>query len=463
MKRIISLLLCVVMMVGVFCSCTKAEETDGKVKLTIGYWPNKDTDPEKYEVYEGYVAQMKEKYPEVEIEKDSTSIKPDVFLTLASSGQLPDMYRVAYTEPQRIIDSGYARDITEFLVKYGYADVTNKTSLGVVERDGKYYGVPYTLSGVGMCHNMNLYEKAGLVNEDGSPKYPKTYDELVEVAKTIKEKTGKAGFAIMTKDTVGGWQFMNIAWSFGVEFMKKDENGKWKATFNSPEGAAALQYVKDLKWKHDVLPENILLDKNEIIKLFATDQLAMNICGSATSWLSRHIFLFGMEKDKIASSPTPEGPAGRYSQIGGDVWMFSKEATDEQVDAAFKWLAIKGESPTLTDESYKNIEDSLRTENEAGNIVLKSAEMSVWENEDRINKVNALYEKYTNVLPYLHDPFVAENTITKSEEPIGCQKLYALLSTAMQKVLMDENADCAKIMEETAQTFQRDVLDKQAY
>ena len=121
----------------------------------------------------------------------------------------------------------------------------------------------------------------------------------------------------MTKDTVGGWQFMNIAWSFGVEFMKKDANGKWKATFNSPEGTAALQYIKDLKWKYDVLPENILIDKNEIIKLFATDQLAMSIFGDP-SWLSRPIFLFNINKDKIASSPTPAGPAGRYSQVGGD-------------------------------------------------------------------------------------------------------------------------------------------------
>lgn len=451
-----------VMTVSICCSCSKSGSETGKVKLKIGYWPNKDTDPEKYEVYEGYIAQMKEKYPEVEIEKDSTSIKPDVFLTLASSGQLPDIYRVAYTEPQKIIDAGYARDITEFFKKYGYEKYTNKASLDVVERDGKYYGVPYTINGVGMWHNMNLYEKAGLVNADGSPKYPETYEELAETAKIIKDKTGKAGFAIMTKDTVGGWQFMNIAWSYGVEFMKKDANGKWKATFNSPEGAAALQYIKDLKWKYDVLPENILIDKNEIVKLFATDQLAMSICGDA-SWLSRPIFLFNMDKDKIASSPTPKGPAGRYSQIGGDVWMFSKEATDEQVDAAFKWLAIKGETPELTDESYKNLEASLKSENEAGNIVLPAPTMNIWENEDRVKKIDELYAKYTNVLPNLHKPFIAENTITKSEEPMGAQKLYALLSTAMQKVLMDKNADCAKIMEETAQTFQRDVLDKESY
>ena len=130
---------------------------------------------------------------------------------------------------------------------------------------------------------------------------------------------------------------------------------------------------------------------------------------------------------------------------------------------AFKWLAIKGETPELTDESYKNLESSLKSENEAGNIVLPAPAMNIWENEDRVNKINDLYAKYTNVLPYLHTAVIADNTITKSEEPRGAQKLYALLSTAMQKVLMDKNADCAKIMEETAQTFQRDVLDKESY
>ena len=42
--------------------------------------------------------------------------------------------------------------------------------------------------------------------------------------------------------------------------MKKGDDGKWKATFNSPEAANALQYIKDLKWKYDVLPTNTLVN-----------------------------------------------------------------------------------------------------------------------------------------------------------------------------------------------------------
>ncbi len=36
----------------------------------------------------------------------------------------------------------------------------------------------------------------------------------LETAKVIREKTGKAGYALPTINNQGGWHFMNIAWSW---------------------------------------------------------------------------------------------------------------------------------------------------------------------------------------------------------------------------------------------------------
>ena len=33
--------------------------------------------------------------------------------------------------------------------------------------------------------------------------------------------------------------------NFGVDFIEKDANGKWKANFNTPETVEALEYIKD--------------------------------------------------------------------------------------------------------------------------------------------------------------------------------------------------------------------------
>ena len=101
--------------------------------------------------------------------------------------------------------------------------------------------------------NAEVFADAGLVDEDGIPLYPKTWEELAEVAQTIKDETGSAGLCLLAQDNAGGWHFSNIAWCFGAELEEQDADGKWMANLNSPEAVAAMQYVKDLKWKYDVL------------------------------------------------------------------------------------------------------------------------------------------------------------------------------------------------------------------
>ena len=91
----------------------------------------------------------------------------------------------------------------------------------------------------------------------------------------IKEATGKPGIIFPTANNYGGWMFSCLAWSYGVDFMEKGEDGKWKATFNTPEEAEALRYMKDLKWKYDVLPNNAIIDGTEFYKTFAIGNAAM--------------------------------------------------------------------------------------------------------------------------------------------------------------------------------------------
>ena len=39
-----------------------------------------------------------------------------------------------------------------------------------------------------------MFEKAGLMNADGTPMQPKDWDEVVKFATKIKEATGKTGW-----------------------------------------------------------------------------------------------------------------------------------------------------------------------------------------------------------------------------------------------------------------------------
>ena len=84
--------------------------------------------------------------------------------------------------------------------------------------------------------------------------------------------------------------------------MKKGDDGKWKATFNSPECAEALQYIKDLKWKYDVLPSNALIDGSEYSKIFATGGAAMQITAGD---IPRKVVSYGMTPDQLGIAIIP--------------------------------------------------------------------------------------------------------------------------------------------------------------
>jgi ABC-type glycerol-3-phosphate transport system substrate-binding protein len=329
--------------------------------------------------------------------------------------------------------------------------------LKLVTKDGKIYGVPDGGYYMGVWYNINLFKQAGLLDDKGVPKFPRTYDELAQTAKIIKDKTGKAGFFLPTKNNQGGWEFMNIAWSYGAEF-EKQENGKWKAVFNSPEAVAALQYVKDLKWKYDVLPDNALVSVDDGFKLFGTDQVAMGF--ATTDWRDNPINDYKMSKDAIAMSAIPGGPKGRIALFGGNLRMFANNATPDQIDAGFKWLKIIGKSPDVDQDAMKGLDDSQATEKNL-NRVAGVHGLLPWVNKEKLDAMNAIYDKYRNVNLDLWKDYMENQGVTiRPEEPMNAQELYKALDTAIQAVLIDKNSDPKAVLDKAVADFQKDYLDK---
>lgn len=458
--RVIALVLCLVMSVSLFAGCGQNSKNgkSGNIEIKIGYWPNKDTDPQKYEIYMGYVEEYAKIRPDVTIIPDEMNYDNNTFTPLAAAGQLPNMYRVPFTEPKNVMKAGYARDVDEIMKERGYAEKMNEDVLNIVTgTDGKLYGIPNNGYMMGMWYNVNLFEKAGLVKSDGTIDYPQTWDEVIKVAKIITEKTGQAGFAFQCKDAEAGWNLMNIAWSYGVSFMELQEDGKYKATFASQEMVDTLQYISDLKWKYNVIPANVLIGRGDIIKLFATDQLAMSIC--AEDWLNSPVKQYNMDKSRIGTSAMPAGPKGRIAQTGGDVWMFSKETTDEQLDALFDWLELIGDAPELSDIAKTNIENKIKAQNENGNVIIVPA-FSVWKDEDRNSELAKLYEPYVNTDEKVQNKMMNDDVSLHAEEPASTQELYRVISDCMQAVLTNKNVDIMSMLKEKQTNFQKDFLDK---
>lgn len=428
--------------------------------IKAGNWPT-TANPEKLELYEQYKSDFESTHPGITIEPDTFTYDTKTFTMKAAAKQLPNVFNVWFTETQLLAKSNYIRDVSDILKEQGILQYMNPELLDFVsDESGAVYGIPSSAYAQGLAINKKLFREAGLVDENGNIKVPQTYDELAEMSQTIREKTGAAGFVLPTTDNAGGWQLMNIAWSYGVKFMEEDANGKWKATFDSQEFRDTLQYLYDLRWKYNALPENKLIDQAEGQKEWFVGQAAMMFCTADTF---KQVTKYDMNKDDLYIVRVPEGPAGRVSQMGGNFWAFSPETSDEQVIAAIDWLKTIGVSPDADEETMEAEEKNFQLDVEQGNVVLpKKATFELWVGNDSAEKMQAIRDRYVNVSPAdFEDYYGFNDVIIKTEEPVCCQELYSVLDGVIQEILTNKNVDIDSIAKEAVNKFQVDYLDKQ--
>lgn len=429
----------------------------GNEQITFinGDWPQ--TNDQSLPQFEKWKQEFESANPGIVMETEPYPYDASTFLPKAESGQLPNLFGTYFTEPQKIINAGYAADLTKAMKEYGYDQSLNPGMLDLVKKDDRIYGFPTSGYYMGLWLNVKLFKEAGLVDDKGIPQIPQTYEELAQTAQVIKEKTGKAGFFLPTKNGQGGWQFMNIAWSFGAEF-EKQVDGKWTAVFNSPEAVAALQYVKDLKWKYKVLTDNNLVDVSDLFRMIGTDQVGMGF-GTA-DWANQPINDYKMSKDDEAMAAMPAGPKGRYSLMGGSLYMFSNNSTAEQIDAGFKWLRYRGFSPETSADSLKVFEESLANDQKLNRVVGPHS-MFLWVDPEVVKAQDEIRNKYTTVNMELWNSYMNNEGVTiRPEEPVNSQELYKALDVVIQAVLTKENSDPKALLDQAAADFQRDYLDK---
>lgn len=463
-KKFLSIVLAGAIAASVFTGCsggTDNTDKDGKAVISIGAWPMEGNP--QYEAYQKKKADFEKENPDIKIKEDSWTFDLKSFYPKAESGMLPTLYNCNYTEMQQIKKNGYASDISKVLSKRGYDGKFNEKILDIISDGDGIYAFPQSAYTLGLCFRTDMFEKAGLMNADGTPKQPKDWYELAEFAVKIKEATGMAGFALPSTNNCGGWLFTPIAWSFGVDFMKKDSDGKWKATFNNDKCVEALQFIKDLKWKYCVLPENNLLDLTQTIELYATGKAAMMMHSPAS--VITNVSTYDTDINNIGAMSLPAGPKKNVTLMGGSVRPIKADSTDEQIDGCIRFLESEGYGFKLTEKSKKNIEDTINKQLEDG-LAVGCKGLSVWQENAECEKYrNELIEQKANVnvnhFKLYNDSLTDSNILIQPEEPMYAQELYGLFDNCIQQVLTDKNADCKTLIAKAAKDFQENYLNNE--
>src|ERR687886_1416242 len=192
----------------------------------------------------------------------------DKILTAVSAKTAPDVVN---------LNPGFA---TQLAVRNAWLDLDAKVPSGVRKQylpkiwqdstlNNKSFGIPWYLTTRVTIYNKDLLKKAGV------SKPPATYAELAQVAKQIKNKTGKYAFFTTFVPEDSGEVLESLV-QMGVELV--DAQGK--AAFNTPKGKAAFQYWVDF-YKQGLMPKEALTQGHRrAIELYQAGETALLSSGA---------------------------------------------------------------------------------------------------------------------------------------------------------------------------------------
>ena len=456
-KRILLIVLAMLMVLGTFVACDKSGNggsSDEKVKIELGIWPL-ETQAEDVKFFKEMQKEFNEKYPNVTVEGNHYTYATDNFVSMYEAKTLPTIFETWYTEQKKLISNGFVKDITNLYAEKGWKMDSDVQAILSSEDGETLYGIPRDAYVFGIHCNKAVFKEAGLVDADGYVEAPKTWDELAEYAKTIKEKTGKAGLVILAADKSGGWQFTEIAWCFGAKFQEQDADGRWICHLNSKEAIDAMKFVYDLKWKYDAINDDPLQSKWDTgFEYIYTYRAGMYM--AAQDSVDQYNLNSGFDKGDLSIIAIPEGPAGQVALLGGTPYMFPSYVSDEQVSACFNFLELWGKVPATDDTAKGNIRQGYEVKIVKG--IPNITPYYCWDDEEYINLLDEIYQEYKNVDAKDYASYydmLEKDGVIRSEEPQISQDMYNELTNVLQVVLTEKNCDIEALMNTANDNFQK--------
>jgi len=225
-------------------------------------------------------------------------------------------------------------DLTPYLARHPEEyrpDLFYPTSLEAFQYEGRQRAVPWNGGQLMVYYNRALFREAGLPDP---PPRDWTLDDFVRYARALtKDHDGDGRIDQFGYEININWMYSLIPylWDFGTDIIDPEMR---RCTLNTPEGVAALEWLRDLRWKHRVAPTPAEFT-GATGAIFMTGKLGMEINGP---W--RLPFMRETDLDWDIWH-MPVGPGGerwtrgtwdalalyRRSQVKEEAWRFIRFAT----------------------------------------------------------------------------------------------------------------------------------------
>ena len=280
------------------------------------------------DVVDGIVARFEEQNPDITVNAiyagnyDDTRIKALAALDSGEPAQLAVMFSIdAYDLIEQDLIVPF-EDVIETEADQAWLDGFYPALMANGEIEGKTWGVPFQRSTIVAYYNKDMFRAAGLDPE----KAPETWDELVEMGKTLSTED-RHGLMIPSTG-YPYWMFQALAIQNGTELMSEDGLTTY---FDDPAVVDTLEFWKSLSVEHGIMPEGTV-EWGTLRQAFLEGETAMmwHSTGNLTAVKNDASFDFGVAM--LPANERPGSPTG-----GGNFYLF-KDATDAEKQAALELI-----------------------------------------------------------------------------------------------------------------------------
>jgi ABC-type glycerol-3-phosphate transport system substrate-binding protein len=395
------------------------------------------------------VARFMAKYPNVTVTGNDYVYDPTTFPALVAGDQVPTVFQGYLTDRDLMVGQGLAADLTSYYQASGLDKVYNPNLLSLVSDDGKIYGMPIEAYVMGLAYNIQMLKDAGY----DAP--PTTWVELGPMAQKLTDRdAGIAGFSFIRGEAhQAGWHGTVIAYNFGLDdtAIVTKEGDNYVAGFDNEQTLAALNYIKDLQWKYDALPRE-LLEWPTNGEVLATGNAAMVLmAGGQLEWIKQTYP--DVDMTQFGFAPLPAGPDGKMVSLGGgDVAFVNAKASADEIEAGFYYRLF-----------YQFDEGEVKARYEATKTnptaVIGEPSYPIYVGAFQA-KIDALTEQYANLPVENYTLFNHAEIGLQNEPQIAGQDYYAALGNVVSLIVTDDTTDPAAALTEASELFQTNVLDQ---
>jgi multiple sugar transport system substrate-binding protein len=298
----------------------------------------------EYETYQTWKKDFEAAHPGVTLEYQFIPYAegPTVFNTMIEGGNPPDLAYLFMGLIAEYAERGALEPLDSYMTDEERAEwVAAGLNAGLYK--GKTYAVPL------LGANRTLFVRPDLMQAAGYTEPPKTWDEVIDLARKMNNPPDVYGFCIGAGRQKHIMQEqISMMWGYGADFF--DAEGK--LAINSPEAIAYVTDLTNMQLVDEVMPPGILtLNANECYAEMAAGKVAMMFSGP---WQDKQCRDGGLECEALLI-PEPKPGGERNMLLIVDVFgMFS---ASQHKDLAYEFIQFiqQPENRVLFDKEFGGV------------------------------------------------------------------------------------------------------------